>query len=78
MFASDTSFWDGYILWRDPIIAANLGGVLLLYLGFYIVLSRSAFVSAAVSQFAGLGVVVAMLLGTSGHAHVSPLSLGIG
>lgn len=76
-FASDISFWDSCFLWRDPMIAAAMGGILLSYLGFYIVLTRSAFVSAAVSQFAGLGVVVAILLGASGHSKISPLMLGI-
>jgi zinc transport system permease protein len=48
--------WD---LFREPVLAAILAGVTLGYLGVYIVLRRMVFVSAALSQAAGLGVAFA-------------------
>jgi zinc transport system permease protein len=48
--------WD---LFRDPVLAAIVAGATLGYLGVYIVLRRMVFVSAALSQAAGLGVAFA-------------------
>ncbi|APR79074.1 Zinc ABC transporter, inner membrane permease protein ZnuB [Minicystis rosea] len=48
--------WD---LFRDPVIAGVIAGGTLGYLGVYIVLRRMVFVSAALSQAAGLGVALA-------------------
>ncbi|MFT3770628.1 MAG: metal ABC transporter permease [Minicystis sp.] len=50
------SAWD---LFRDPVLAGMIAGGTLGFLGVYIVLRRMVFVSAALSQAAGLGVAVA-------------------
>ena len=66
------SFWDSYILWRDPMIVALLAAILCAYLGVFIVLKRVVFVSAALSSMSGVGVTMAFLLasvfGVAPHA----------
>jgi zinc transport system permease protein len=47
------SSWE---LFRDPILVGAMAGAALGYLGVFIVLRRMVFVSAALSQAAGLGV----------------------
>src|SRR5206468_12324584 len=49
-------FFAAWDLFRDPVFAAMIAGATLGYLGVYIVLRRMVFVSAALSQAAGLGV----------------------
>ncbi len=58
---SEISFWEAAFLWRDPLIAASLGAILCALVGVFVVLKRSAFVGAAVSQASSLGVVLALL-----------------
>jgi zinc transport system permease protein len=48
--------WD---LYRDPVVCAGVAGLVLGFLGVYVVLRRMVFVSAAVTQSAALGVAVA-------------------
>jgi len=58
----DTSFatlWAARDLFRDAILCAAIAGTALGFLGVYVVLRRMAFVSAAVTQAAGLGVALA-------------------
>jgi len=74
---NEISFWEASFLWRDPLIAASLAALLCAFVGVYVVLKRSAFASAAVSQAAGLGVVLALLLPHVGGAHLPPLAVGI-
>ncbi|WP_373044529.1 metal ABC transporter permease [Vulgatibacter sp.] len=74
---SEVSFWEASFLWRDPLLAAGLSALLCAFVGVYVVLKRSAFVSAAVSQSAGLGVVVALLLPHLFDWHPSALLVGI-
>lgn len=52
-------FFASWELFRDPVLAGVIAGATLGYLGVYIVLRRMVFVSAALSQSAGLGVAVA-------------------
>src|SRR3954471_9666831 len=52
-------FADAWELFRDPVLAGVIAGSTLGYLGVYIVLRRMVFVSAALSQAAGLGVAIA-------------------
>jgi zinc transport system permease protein len=52
-------FFAAWDLFRDPVLAAIVAGAMLGYLGVYIVLRRMVFVSAALSQAAGLGVAFA-------------------
>lgn len=58
-------FFDAWELFRQPTIAGAAAGALLGFLGVYIVLRRMVFLSAALSQCAGLGVTVAFY----GQAH---------
>lgn len=61
----DTPSWslliDSWELFRDPILVGAMAGAALGYLGVFIVLRRMIFVSAALSQAAGLGVGLAFL-----------------
>ena len=41
------SFWDARFLWQEPMLAAAIGAALLGYLGFFVILRRIAFMSAA-------------------------------
>jgi zinc transport system permease protein len=63
-------FLDAWELFRDPVLAGVVAGGALGLLGVYIVLRRMVFVSAALSQAAGLGVAVAfyaqIVLGATG------------
>jgi zinc transport system permease protein len=52
-------FFAAWDLFRDPVLAAMIAGATLGYLGVYVVLRRMVFVSAALSQAAGLGVAFA-------------------
>jgi zinc transport system permease protein len=52
-------FWDAYELFRDPMLCALIAGCALGFLSVYVVLRRMVFVSAAVTQSAGLGVALA-------------------
>jgi zinc transport system permease protein len=58
------SFWDGRELWLEPMLATILGAALLGYLGFFVVLRRMAFMSAALSQVSGLGVAASFWVGS--------------
>jgi zinc transport system permease protein len=52
-------FWDAFELFKDPIYCAAAAGFVLGFLGVYVLLRRMVFVSAAVTQSAGLGVALA-------------------
>jgi len=52
-------FFASWEIFRDPVLAGMIVGATLGYLGVYIVLRRMVFVSAALSQAAGLGVAFA-------------------
>lgn len=54
-----SDFFAAWELFRDPVLAGVIAGATLGYLGVYIVLRRMVFVSAALSQAAGLGVAIA-------------------
>ncbi len=58
------SFWDARFLWQEPLLAAVIAAAVLGYLGFFVVLRRIAFMSAALSQVSGLGVAVAFFAGS--------------
>jgi len=66
-------FWAGRDLWREPMIAGVLAGAILGYIGVFVVLKRMVFVSAALSEIAGVGVAFAFWLGAvmgiDPHAH---------
>lgn len=59
MLTDTLSFSDFFAAWdlfQDPILAGTIAGTLLGFLGVYIILRRMVFLSAALSQSAGLGV----------------------
>ena len=58
---SFSEFMQGWELgiYREPIYCGVLAGLLLGYLGVYVVLRRMVFITTAVSQAAGLGVALA-------------------
>jgi zinc transport system permease protein len=56
-------FTDGWDLFRDPILAGGVAGLVLGFLSVYIVLRRMVFVSASVTQAAGFGVAASFYLG---------------
>ena len=64
------SFWEARFLWQEPMLAAVVGAALLGYLGFFVVLRRIAFMSAALSQVSGLGVATAFWVGS--FASITP------
>ncbi|MEE2959288.1 MAG: metal ABC transporter permease [Myxococcota bacterium] len=53
------AFWDAWPLFQDSVLTGTLAGILLGFLGVYIVLGRMVFLSAALSQVAGFGVTLA-------------------
>ena len=50
-------FFNNYFLWRDPLIVAAFSGLICGFFGVYVVLKRMVFVSAALTQVSGFGVV---------------------
>jgi zinc transport system permease protein len=63
MLAVPAPTWADFVasweLFRDPVLSAAIAGLALGFLGVYVVLRRMVFVSAAVTQGAGLGVALA-------------------
>ena len=55
-------FWSARDIWRDPLLASIAAGGLLGFLGVYVVLRRTVFVSAALTQLSTLGLIVALLV----------------
>jgi zinc transport system permease protein len=49
-------------IWREPLLASLLAGALCGFLGVYVVLRRTVFVSAALTQLSTLGLIVALLI----------------
>lgn len=64
---------DGWELFRDPILCAVLAGMVLGYLGVFVVLRRMVFVTATISQSAGLGVALAFFLEIHADTHLDPV-----
>jgi zinc transport system permease protein len=54
-----SDFEAGWPIYKDPILCGSAAGLVLGVLGVFIVLRRAVFVTAAVSQAAGLGVALA-------------------
>lgn len=55
-------FWEAQEIWRDPLIASFIAGGLLGFLGVYVVLRRTVFVSAALTQLSTLGLIASLLI----------------
>ena len=68
------TFFNSWDLFGDSAMAGAVAGGLLGFLGVYVVLRRMVFLSAALSQTASLGIVVAFFLQISlGVGFISPL-----
>jgi zinc transport system permease protein len=61
MANSLSSFFEAWELFRDPALSGAVAGATLGFLGIYIALRRLVFLSAAMTQAAGLGVMAAGL-----------------
>lgn len=55
-------FGSNYFLWRDAVIVAGAAGVICGLLGVYVVLKRIVFISAALAQISGFGVMLMFFL----------------
>ncbi len=55
-------FFSSYFLWRDPVMVAAVSGLICGLLGVYVVLRRIVFISAALAQISGFGVVLMFFL----------------
>lgn len=62
----------GWELFRDPIVSAGVAGAVLGFLSVYIVLRRMIFVSAVVTQGAGLGLALAFYAGIHWGLEIAP------
>jgi zinc transport system permease protein len=66
-------FVDAWELFRDPLLAGLIAGALLGGLGIYVVLRRMVFVSAALTQAAGLGVALSFFTAIHLGVHIDPI-----
>ncbi len=57
-------------IWRDPLLASVIAGGLCGFLGVYVVLRRTVFVSAALTQLSTLGLICALLAEEALHIEV--------
>ncbi|MBP7127219.1 metal ABC transporter permease [Myxococcota bacterium] len=70
--ASLSQFLQAWDLFRDPVVAGTVAGAVLGWMGVSVVLGRMVFLSAALSQAAGLGVVAAFFIGGIAGWTLSP------
>ena len=61
------SFLDAREIWQVPLTASVIAGALLGALGVYVVLRRTVFVSAALTQLSTLGLVSSLLIEERAH-----------
>ncbi len=66
--------WD---LYRDPVLSGTLAGLGLGLLGVFVVLRRAVFVTAAMSQAAGLGVALSFFLAIHAGLEVPPVVVAL-
>lgn len=52
-------FFESWPLFREAVLAGTIAGALLGFMGVYVIIGRMVFLSAALSQVAGLGVTLA-------------------
>jgi zinc transport system permease protein len=73
----DAPTWADFVgalsLFRDPILCGVVAGAVLGYLGVFIVLWRMVFVTAALTQSAGLGVALGLWVSIQFGVHVHPV-----
>src|SRR3954466_9406588 len=74
---ASVSSWSAFIgawdIFRNPLLCALVAGAVLGFLGVFVVLRRMVFVSAGVTQSAGLGVALAFYLDIHLGLHLDPL-----
>ena len=74
---ASVSSWSAFIgawdIFRNPLLCALVAGAVLGFLGVFVVLRRMVFVSAGVTQSAGLGVALAFYLDIHLGMHLDPL-----
>jgi zinc transport system permease protein len=68
-----SAFIGGWEIFRNPLLCALAAGAVLGFLGVFVVLRRMVFVSAGVTQSAGLGVALAFYLDIHLGLHIDPL-----
>jgi len=56
------TFLEAREIWQEPLLAAAIAGALCGFLGVYVVLRRTVFVSAALTQLSTLGLVAALVV----------------
>jgi len=66
-------FTDNWALYRDPVLAGTLAGAALAALGVFVLLRRAVFLTAALSQAAGLGVALAFFAEIHLGLAISPV-----
>ncbi len=73
-------FLESWNLWREPLLAGMLCGLLAALLGVYILLNRIVFISLAISQGAGFGIFLAFFIASFLGISLgeSPISLAAG
>ncbi|MBI2336034.1 MAG: metal ABC transporter permease [Deltaproteobacteria bacterium] len=78
--ADAKTFLSNFFLFRDPLIGGMVAGLVVAYLGVYMLFNRIVFMSLAVTQGAGLGIFLALLVGAwLGLEHMNAwISLGSG
>jgi len=76
-----SEFINSYFLWKDPMVVAVFSGAICGMLGVFIVLRRIVFVSAALTQISGFGVVLTFYLqsvfASSILTHLDPFIFSI-
>jgi zinc transport system permease protein len=76
------SAWADFLaareIWRDPLLASVVAGTLCGFLGVYVVLRRTVFVSAALTQLSTLGIIAALLLEESLGVEVEHAAVQVG
>lgn len=74
--------WDDLLLaltlFRDPILCAVVAGAVLGYLSVFVLLRRMVFVTAALTQCAGLGVALAFWAGIHLDLPIGPITGAVG
>jgi len=73
------SAWHEFLsardIWREPLLASLVAGALCGFLGVYVVLRRTVFVSAALTQLSTLGLIAALILEESLGVEVERASV---
>jgi len=65
-------FWDGWSMYREAVYSGAIAGLTLGFMSVYVVLRRMVFVSAAVTQAAGLGVAASFWLSLQLGVAINP------